>query len=383
MNSFSEFLSNTDAPTIAMPPRGIAPEILITHVHNTAPFVFEKAWPSEASTSYLTRLAETARIESGHESFSHDEYFSLCLSAHYASVATFVPTDVDNQIRFRLWHPALDVGTILKMAETVRQSRTWDWLPVSTRWVRSPRSGELLGGHGGEWFSVAAGAYGALRHKSAGDAAEVGTWILEEVQRQFRVSADLHAAKDGIGLCKASVLLAHNIGDLNRVFEMWEMEKEDPLVQQATAVCEKSELFRSASNLNRDHIANENHRHFALRKPKALRSSSQFLLGLGPFFDAWGETIGSSDRLSDEDRAEVIEALIHGFQKLKTPAVGYARALSGIERSIAGGLRAAGALVPAKVQRSWTSGTLRQLCSVDRDRFESQWNHLGNRYFPR
>src|SRR5688572_1175103 len=83
------------------PPRGISPATLIDQVRNTAPFVFDALWESVAATP-THRYLEI--IRSKHSMPSHESYFELCLAAHHTTVATFVPTDVDSQIRFKLWH---------------------------------------------------------------------------------------------------------------------------------------------------------------------------------------------------------------------------------------------------------------------------------------
>src|SRR5438105_4521856 len=106
--------------------RGISPAMLLGQVRNTAPFIFDEL---PATTPYLKTLREAAPDLS----LSHLEYYRLCLSAHHGTVATFVPTDVDNQIRHRLWHPGLPLETLEAMADLVLESHAWDPTPVSTR----------------------------------------------------------------------------------------------------------------------------------------------------------------------------------------------------------------------------------------------------------
>src|SRR5438046_876031 len=105
------------------PPRGVSPSILLAQTKNTVPFIFDRDFLTAPAreNSYLHALLEldksvTALARSGDAGtplktspqLTHSQYFELCLAAHHATVASFVPTDVDNQIRFRLWHPALD-----------------------------------------------------------------------------------------------------------------------------------------------------------------------------------------------------------------------------------------------------------------------------------
>src|SRR3954469_3123838 len=86
------------------PPRGIEPALLLKQVRNTAPFIFEPDFLTSSSvgTAYIATLRKAAHdfeVDPSTE-LTHDQYFELCLSAHHATVGSFVPTDVDNQIRF-------------------------------------------------------------------------------------------------------------------------------------------------------------------------------------------------------------------------------------------------------------------------------------------
>jgi hypothetical protein len=119
-------------------------------------------------------------------------------------------------------------------------------------------------------------------------------------------------------------------------------------------------------------MASENHRHFALRKPRALRKSQDFLLPLAPFWDSWGAVLGKHPILSERDLGEIIEALIEGWMKLPETWA-YPRALAGIESKIPGGLKAMSKLIPAKMARTLESGALRTQISLTKDRFEGQW----------
>src|SRR5690606_33354354 len=94
---------------------------------------------------------------------AHFEYFRLCLSAHYLTCGTPVPTDVDHQIRYKLWAENLPTSIALEMARLVLESQKWPFQMVSDRHVYgakgSPWENTLLSGHHGEWFSVATAAY--------------------------------------------------------------------------------------------------------------------------------------------------------------------------------------------------------------------------------
>jgi len=75
-------------------PRGIAPDLLYSQVKNTVPYFSELgAFPP----------AKVLRNSDLSVPLTHFEYYRLCLSSHYLSCGTPVPTDVDNQIRLKLW----------------------------------------------------------------------------------------------------------------------------------------------------------------------------------------------------------------------------------------------------------------------------------------
>src|SRR4051794_14305273 len=99
----------------------IGPQNLLGLVRNTAPFLFDAATRPEVpppTSSRLIELGEPPRgwlnilalgeklsevDESSKEDGGRGDYFALCLACHHATVATFVPTDVDSKIRGHLW----------------------------------------------------------------------------------------------------------------------------------------------------------------------------------------------------------------------------------------------------------------------------------------
>ena len=340
---------------------------MLDQVRNTIPFLFENS--IEPNHSYLALLRDTAT------DLSHEDYFRLLLSAHFATVSSFVPTDVDNQIRFKLWHPGLPLPTLLIMMETVIESAHWDLTALSTRFVRSPVGSDLISGLHGEWFSVAVAAYAALRRRSPDVAAGMFKLIEAEIEREARIYRELRKAGDGIGLLKAATLMAHNLGDLDRVIDQWNLSPSDPLRN----VTHSSATLVQARALNKACMATENHRHLILRDPRCLRRSQDFLLPVGPFFDSWGATVGKHPGISAEEVGEVTEALVAGWEKLQ-PAVGYARALAGILESFPGGLNKLCQYIPARVARILKAGELRALCIVPRNRFEEQWARMALKF---
>lgn len=355
------------------PERGISPEILLGHVENTAPWLFQAGAPLTPYTRTVIEYRASPR------KLSHEDYFALCLSCHYSTVATFVPTDVDNQIRKHLWHPALPAETTERMAALVLDSLGWDFRPLTARYQEF--EGAYVCGHQGEWFSVAVGAYAAHRERNPALARLVLEKILAECRAEAFLFAGLRRERNGLGLLRASTAIAHNLGDLDRVIDQWELPADDPLraavyklghAKVASFGPEQEELLLAGS-LNKEFMASENHRHYPLRKPKALRRSAAFLLPLGPFFDSWGETVGASPLLDEREHVEIAEALLDGFERLSSPKVplyGYARALAGLRRSRPRALDE----LSAKNRKLLERGRIPEIQRASAREFEAQWS---------
>lgn len=374
-------------------PRGIAPQILISQIRNTVPYLFESSNTEFDIPPYLRTLREMARLsDEALNALSHADYFRLCVSAHFGTVSSFVPTDVDNQIRFRLWPPQLPLDSMRDMVRFVLDAREWDLTAISERYVRGPTSGRVLSGMSGEWFSIAAAAYSAIRKKDVELAVEMEQAVRGELLREAKIFAEFARARDGAGLLKAATTIAHNLGDLDRVMDQWNLEADDPMrvdcykaghddqaLPKDPQLRDARRWLVQAGHLNKEQLAvtsmaDENHRHFALRAAKSLRRSRDLLLPIAPFYDDWGARVGKHPALSPEDVAEVVQCLMEGFEKLKP--VGrtqtYPRALAGIESTFPGGLNRLCQYLPAKAAKTLRSGQLRTYCSVSRKRFEEQ-----------
>jgi hypothetical protein len=328
-------------------PRGISPDLLVSQVRNTAPYLFDDP-PGQAGAT--TPAGFVRAYASAPRELGHAEYFRLCLSAHYLTCATPVPTDVDNQIRKKLWPDGLPLATALEMAGLVLESRSWDFEPLTSRSsggaIGSDAEHVRIHGHYGEWFTVAVGAYAALARYRADEARALREKLLaaleDETDRHSRVFGSAWRAGDGLRALLATVSIAHNFGDLDRVIEMWDVNVADPLrlrlhhsatkafspegkLRHEGRLWAAGELYKSI--IDGSSMAGENHRHFALRKPRALRTRPELRVPIGPFFDAWGERV--AQLLEGEDLLEVVRALAHGAERLKG-SIGYLRALRAI-----------------------------------------------------
>ncbi len=378
-------------------PRGIAPDLLVSQVRSTMPYLFESEWgedlgahfpPAGHLREFALNLADGGGVE-----LDHFEYFRLCLSAHYLTCGTPVPTDVDNQIRLKLWPKRLPIPVAIAMAELVLESRKWEFSRVSTRFVsgakESPFAKEMLGGHHGEWFTVACAAYAALGGYANPAVVELRTSLFDaigaEVAREAEVFGSLWRAHDGLGCLQASASIAHNLGDLDRVMDMWELSVGDPLrlsfyklgsspfdadrkLRYQGRLWVAGELYKEKID-GGSSLALENHRHFALRKPRSLRRFPELVVPTAPFFDAWGATIakrlrGPDGEITDELR-EIVETLVDGWER-QPGTVAYGRALVGIAAEI------------PELRVTSEDKAQQGVLETTREEFEARWASVAN-----
>src|SRR5579872_6109204 len=137
----------------------IGPETLISQVWNTAPFL-EPRLPA-AESGRLIDLGSSPdgflRILANWENILRpnlnpeeqlQDYFALCLACHHATVATFVPTDVDTKIRGIVWRESRDPDVLRPMLRLALTARVWSEDGISIRSVRG------VSGHNGEQWSA-------------------------------------------------------------------------------------------------------------------------------------------------------------------------------------------------------------------------------------
>ncbi len=358
-----------------MPP-GIAVPLLLSQVHNTAPFLFEE----DGGPPYAALLRRWKADPVPEPPLL--DYFRLCMSAHWATAGTFIPTDVDIGIRWKLWNQPESEAVRGEMADLVCKSLAWDYRPFTARRVVLP-DGSSLATHEGTWFSVAAGAYAAARTADSQRAERLLEQIAEEVRREAGALTALREAGDALAFLAAVALVAHNLGDLDRIIDMSELTLDDPLRRRVykagrPGAAEYHPLFALVQELNTAHLASENHRHLALRRAGGLRRRREYLLPVGPFYDAWGAALADPRRGGLEPPAlgEAVSALLDGFGRGVSSA-GYPRALAGILEAVPGGFTALAKHLPARDARVMSSGALRQAVSVPRARFEARWAKLA------
>lgn len=325
-------------------PEGIAPKLLLEQVKNTAPWAFSLE-PSLPAVAVLEKAhAVEARWRLGEDV---EGYFVCLLAAHFTTVATFVPTDVDVRIRQHVWS-SLSGKALASAVDRVEEVSRWDVQPVSERTVVI--DGERVAGHQGEWLSVMAGALGrALSLADVTVAARAREWIESELAREARLVKIARKEATDRDLLSLVTTVAHNVGDLSRVVDTWRpsiASSDTGLRYQRLGHHGTDEerarwggAFVFAGDLNKERMAKENHRFLPLRTPRALRRCREFLLPFGPYFYDWGRMIGQSPHLEDVERAEILLALLRVNDR-QTGELGCLRAIAGMNAVVPGGVDA-------------------------------------------
>jgi hypothetical protein len=316
---------------------GISPNLLVKDVRVTAPWIFDSKnfSTSEGLPHFIERLREVERRPQIAKNFTLSDYFHFCLCAHWATAGTYVPTNVDNQIRESLWkHPDIK-NHFEKMVKNTIDAWKWDYSSVTARKVHlgNGSSEAWLSTHEGTWLSVAIGACIFLWKHNLPRQQEVKEIILEEIKKEEIILNTLREEQNAVDFLKTSALMAHNFGDLDRVMDQWLLPSEHELRKQVYKLGHQlnnsySSIFVFAGQVNKAFLAQENHRHMSLRQAKGLRKAPLFLVPIGPFMYDWGREIAQSSLLTISEKAEVLVSLFEGWKR-QDWAQGYVRAFAG------------------------------------------------------
>lgn len=365
---------------------GIAPNILLTHVINTAPFLFAGELETAGKNrEFLAKLVFYKKNLNSLKNIDLTEYFHICLAAHWATAGTFVPTDVDNQIREGLWkHPEIKKH-IEKMAKLTIAAWTWDYEQVTNRKSYNPERAQVMSTHEGTWLSVAIGAYNALiKNKLPELAQEVADVILAEADKEEKLLLELQEKRDHVNFLRSTALMAHNFGDLDRVIDQWEMSEDDPFRKRIYKLGHKlndahSPILVFAGQVNKEFCSVENHRHMSMRQPKCLRRSNKFLIPVGPFMDKWGRDLGESKNLSMDEKGEIVCAFLEGFKR-QDQALGYVRAYHGMMNALPRGLETLEQNIPYDVVRELRESKFGELALVSEEEMLEQYRQKLNNF---
>jgi hypothetical protein len=350
--------------------RWISPETLIAQVQNAAPFLEERLRTAEpgrpielgnSSDGFLRILANwrnALRPGLTHEEQLQD-YFALSLACHHATVATFIPTDVDTKIRGILWRESRDPEVLRPMLRLALAARAWTEDGISVRSVRG------VSGHHGEQWSVLAGGLGRLLELGDTASAEEAQAAIEtEIDREQAVFHEVCAESAAeLDLLRLSMTLAHNRGDLTQGMGFW---KKTPVTARLMEHFATRGRFEAAVRIyQHTGLSAEGHRHYPLRSVKALRRAAFTLLPLCPFLDDWGKAVAQLEELH-----EALAALVTGCERVKGQQ-GYYRAIAGIAAAAPGAFERAAARMPNSAQRLLRGAEMRKRIDVPRVSFES------------
>jgi hypothetical protein len=356
---------------------GIAPNLLLRDIEITAPFLFKGELDSSGKNrAYLAKLIFYKKNLNQLKYIDLTEYFFICMAAHWSTAGTFVPTNVDNQIREGLWKHKQIHKHIEKMARITIDSWLWDYEQVTNRKTYNPSLNQVMSTHEGTWLSVAIGAFNALvANKRMELAEEMKSVILAEVEKEEKLLLYLREKKDHVNFLRATALMAHNFGDLDRVIEQWGMAEDDPFRKRIYKLghipSEKySPVLAYAGQVNKKILSVENHRHMSMRQPRSLRRSNRFLIPVGPFMDSWGKTLGEAKDLSMDEKGEIIVALFDGWKR-QDMAKGYPRAYGAMLRTFPNGIDSLAMSLPFDLVQELKKSRFQEIANLSLEEFEN------------
>ncbi len=355
----------------------IQPATLVEWVENTAPYLFSGRL-LESEFLFILREVKRGAAWPGELTAYIEKYFALCLAAHHATVASFIPTDVDSKIRGLLWRDNRDAESRVRMFEFALQAMHWPMEGISKRYTQHAGLGPVSG-HNGEQLSVLLGALQVFLQQSDSVQAERAmTAIGEELRRE---AIEFQTARDTKGLeldvLRLSAYLTHNAGDVDQGFSYWPNapQYEAPKKEFARLAHENTKafggIFADAAKIYKKVMAPEGHRNYPLRSIKALRQSEDLLLPQSPFLDEWGGLVARHPSLDEQARADVLGALVVGSRKLNGQR-GYYRAIRGMLDELGeAGIQRILKLQPNSVRKEYENAGTRKLVAVSRTSFES------------
>lgn len=370
----------------------VAPQTLLNEVHNTAPWLPQPGAGASGDVlarargplGFLNILAGFRLEGAAAQALANDrtlDYFGLCLACHHATVATFVPTDVDTKIRGLLWRLIKDPEKLDPMIDLTESFCSWDVPSVSRRTVSAPGLG-VFAGHHGERLSVLVAALGRAIHLNRADLAErVRDHIGAELTRESKGLTAILSKNEGLDVLRMAAVMTHNAGDIDQSVSFW---PQSPAHTAAAVDIRRlahenvrpwGGSFALAALIYKATLAPEGHRNYPLRPIKCLRESCDFLIETAPFLDDWGEHIARDPRLDESDRSDVLEALVMGCRKIEGQR-GYQRAIAGMIQGLGGGVDAIVAKMSARARSEFKSADLRRAIAVPRASFESSMKSM-------
>lgn len=348
-------------------------EPLREQARSTAPFLFAAETPDALDVDAAAVAPRGWHALVRHErGADRDGYFALCCACHHATVATYVPTDVDSKIRGHLWRESMSAASRRRRTAFALAARRWSVDGISARVVATP-SGPVSG-HDGEWLAVLLGALGAAA--AAGEPVdELAAAIDGELAREAAALRQAVAADGGeLDAARLAAVMTHNAGDVDQGISYWSelpalapwRERFARLAHENTTAYDGA--FQQAARIYRATLSPEGHRNYPLRQAKALRRDPALLLPMAPFLDDWGGVVATHAALRDDERAEVLAQLIEGCRRIAGQS-GYQRAIAGI--AAAGSLDRLAKRLPNAARKGLDDAALRRAIAVPRASFEA------------
>jgi len=310
---------------------GISSKLLFSQIEGSSPY----ALSIESSAPFILEIQNYKTRPHDYYESNLFNYFFISMCAHWSTCGSFCPTDVDNNIRYNLWRRKDTPNSLEAMWNLTLESLHWDYKGVSNKIIYHPDEPSWrLSYHEGTWFSVAVGAYAAtLHYKNAEYRKKLYDLMAWEMEKEQKI-AEYWLKNDLLTFIKLTALISHNLGDFDRVVEMWKIPENDPLVKNLYKLSLKpNTLFNLMCEYYKKYLSIDNHRNFAYRAPKCLRKSETLLLPIGPFHEAWGENIAKTNVLNEDEKTEIIIAMASGFVKLPGDTYSYARAYHGFKKN--------------------------------------------------
>lgn len=367
----------------------IAPETLRDIVRNTAPFLFDRttievtpAFGGPRKTYTMVQLPYWgivlhSKLESVANPTSEQwvDYFKLCVAAHFATVGTFVPSDVDTKIRNHLWFDRkLPPEALTAMKDFALSTAMWDIRAVNQRWV-ADTSDNVVSGHDGERLSILiAGMLALEKTGDAEGAAQLENAATNEVRREAQFFLELVETKGRErDMLVAAAAITHNAGDIDQGFQAPYVNERAQLALGRLAHDRPERFdgaFAIAASLYKPLLSAEGHRNYPLRALKELRVDPDLLLPPSPFLDAWGERLSTRQGWNSRDKALVLEALMAACAKVKNQ-VGYYRAIAGMNAAYSGGVENLARELSVGARKALKEPHLQKALRVSRADFEN------------
>lgn len=377
----------------------IAPETLVDIVRNTAPFLYDRDVVeittyagdrlsfSIADTPYWN-VVRNSTVKSTLKPTEDEwvKYFELCVAAHFATVQTFVPSDVDTKIRNHCWFDRkLSPEALTQMKAIALDTERWDIRPVSQRWVPD-KNGQPVSGHDGEKLSVLTAGMQALL--LAGDRAgsdELEAAAVRQVEREVELFMTTVETKGReLDMLKLAAIITHNAGDIDQGLSVGHPHPARETIGRLAH--DRPERYHGAyaiaAKLYREMLSAEGHRNYPLRAMRELRVDPDLLMPPSPYLDQWGERLARHQRWSSRDKALVLQGLMDACAKVRGQ-VAYYRAIAGMNAAVNGGVEQLAKELSVGARKTLKEPQFQKQLQVSRQQFEADYARRARASLPR